>query len=154
MGLFLIAYLSNMLCYLTSFFAFLYLQGVLKVRKRVTLSVIAVSVIFGICWISGLFIYVLSYYDIYMFGSASYAIADTMFMFNSAVNPFVYSLLNERFREKLKGMICCTSASACRTQDESYSIELPNNAPHAHHNAAAACSSSSISINQSSSSIS
>ena len=75
-------------------------------RKRVTLSVITVSAIFGVCWITGLLIYILSYYDIYMFGAASYTISDTMFMFNSAINPFVYSLLNERFRGKLQGMFC------------------------------------------------
>ena len=85
---------------------FMYFQGVLRVRKRVTLSVITVSAIFGVCWITGLLIYILSYYDIYMFGSASYAISDTMFMFNSAINPFVYSLLNERFKRKLQAMFC------------------------------------------------
>ena len=118
-------------------FASLYLQGVLKVRKRVTLSVIAVSVIFGICWVTGLFIYVLSYFGIYMFGSASYAISDTMFMFNSAVNPFVYSLLNERFREKLKCMLCClTCTSRVHTWSEPYSIERdPNNTSHVTHTA-------------------
>lgn len=101
-------------------------KGVLKVRKRVTLSVITVSVIFGICWITGLLIYVLSYYDIFMFGSASYAISDTMFMFNSAVNPLVYSLLNERFKQKIKAMCCRRCASRVHTTSETLSIELPN----------------------------
>ena len=80
-------------------------------RKRVTLSVITVSVIFGICWITGLLIYVLSYYDILVFGSASHAVSDTMFMVNSSVNPFVYALLNERFRQKIKAMLHCTCKS-------------------------------------------
>ena len=75
-------------------------------RKRVTLSVITVSAIFGVCWITALLIYILSYYGIYVFGPASNAISDTMFMFNSAINPFVYSLLNERFKRKLQAMFC------------------------------------------------
>ena len=90
------------------FFLFLFFQGVLKVRKRVTLSVITVSAIFGACWITGLLIYILSYLDILLFGSISYVLSDTLFMFNSAINPFVYALLNERFRQKIK-MLCRTS---------------------------------------------
>ena len=80
-------------------------------RKRVTLSVITVSIIFGICWITGLLIYVLSHYNILVFGSASYFVSDIMFMFNSCVNPFVYALLNERFRQKIKAMLHCTCKS-------------------------------------------
>ena len=112
-------------------------QGVLRVRKRVTSSVITVSAIFGVCWITGLLIYILSYYDIYMFGPASYTISDTMFMFNSAINPFVYSLLNERFKGKLKGMLCYKCAVRVEPSSQPYSVELPNNTSRVTHTAAA-----------------
>ena len=72
--------------------------------------VIAVGAIFGICWGTSSVIYVLQY-DVltpYNGGPVALAIADTMVLFNSAVNPFVYALLNQQFREKIKGMICCT----------------------------------------------
>ncbi|XP_022806950.1 pyroglutamylated RFamide peptide receptor-like [Stylophora pistillata] len=85
-------------------------KGVLKVRKRVTLSVITVSAIFGACWITGLLIYILSYFDIFIFGSISYVVSDTIFMFNSAINPYIYALLNERFRDKLK-LFCSAHSS-------------------------------------------
>ncbi|PFX15511.1 substance-K receptor-like [Stylophora pistillata] len=111
-------------------------KGVLRVRKRVTLSVITVSAIFGICWITGLLIYVLSYYDVHMFGEASYAISDTLFMFNSAVNPLVYSLLNDRFKRKIKAMFCSRCTSRVHTSSESASIELPKN-PSRNNNTAA-----------------
>ncbi|KAL9970888.1 hypothetical protein ACROYT_G023341 [Oculina patagonica] len=105
-------------------------KGVIKVRKRVTLSVITVSAIFGVCWITGLLVYILSYYDIYMFGPASYTISDTMFMFNSTINPLVYALLNERFRGKLKKMLCSSCATRVYPSSDPYSIELPNNTSH------------------------
>lgn len=132
----------------------LYSQGVLRVRKRATLSVITVSAIFGVCWITGLFVYVLSYFDILMFGPPSYEVADTMFMLNSAVNPFVYSLLNERFREKLKGMICCKSSTVngARRSREANRIGKPGSAQHEAHNAGAGCSST-LSMDQSGSSM-
>ena len=62
-----------------------------------------------------------------MFGSASYAVSDTMFMFNSAINPFVYSLLNERFRGKLKGMFCNRCSTRVQPSSQPYSVQLPNN---------------------------
>ena len=119
-------------------------------RKRATLSVITVSAIFGICWITGLSVYVLSYYDIFMFSSASYVIADTLFMFNSAVNPFVYSLLNQRFRQKLKGMMCCLSfpANEDLPLSEPGEAALPKNPPHAT-NSSGACANSTLSITKS-----
>lgn len=86
-------------------------KGILRVRKRVTLSVITVSVIFGVCWITGLLIYVLIHYNILVFGSASNVVSDIMFMVNSSANPFVYALLNERFRQKIKAMLHCTCKS-------------------------------------------
>lgn len=123
-------------------------------RKRATLSVITVSAIFGVCWITALFVYVLSYYDIFMFGAASYPIADTMFMLNSAVNPFVYSLLNERFREKLREIISCKSSTLDGTSgsSEPYRIGLPGSAPEAAHNAGAG-GISTLSMDQSGSSM-
>lgn len=74
-------------------------------RKRVTLSMITVSAIFGACWITGLLAYILSHLDIFIFGSVSYVVSDTLFMFNSAINPYIYALLNERFRQKLR-LLC------------------------------------------------
>ena len=100
-------------------------------RKRVTLSVMTVSAIFGICWIFGLLIYILSYLDIYIFGTTfSYAISDLMFMFNSAVNPFVYCLLNQLFREKIKRLLCSTCGIKVCPSTEPYTTELRNTASH------------------------
>ena len=53
-----------------------------------------------------------------------------MIMFNSAVNPFAYALINQRFREKIKGIICCCSRSASsriHVAREPQDVEMANN---------------------------
>ena len=82
-------------------------QGVLKVRKRVTLMVVTVSAIFVICWGTDEALHVVEQATSYKFAPVVFSITHTMIMFNSAVNPFAYALINQRFREKIKGMICC-----------------------------------------------
>ena len=79
----------------------------MRVRKRVTIMVVTLSVIFGICWGTTQVIYTLK-----SSGHVTRAIAKTMVMFNAAVNPFVYALLNQQFREKMKGTVCCTGSFA------------------------------------------
>ncbi len=84
----------------------------MMVRKRVTLMVVAVTVIFGICWGTGQLVYLLSYYISNDISAVLLVVADIMILFNSSVNPFVYALLNQQFREKMKGILCCTGSSA------------------------------------------
>ena len=83
-----------------------YFQGVIKIRKRVTLTAVTVSVIFSICWMTDAVIFLLSYHSTTSSPSdVTWAIAAVMILFNSAINPFVYALINERFREKIKRLI-------------------------------------------------
>ncbi|CAH3137743.1 unnamed protein product, partial [Pocillopora meandrina] len=81
-------------------------QGVMRVRKRVTLMVIIVSVIFGICWATLQVCFTLMDVASVSIGPLPFDVAFTMVLFNSAINPFVYALLNQQFKEKMKGMIC------------------------------------------------
>ena len=83
-------------------------------RKRVTLMVLTVTAIFGICLGAEAVEYILRQYPSFNIGPVVISIVDTMVLFNSAVNPFVYALLNQQFREKLKKMICCSGSSAPR----------------------------------------
>ena len=104
----------------------------MRVRKRVTLMVVAVSVICGICWGTSVVVYVLRDVASYNIGPVPVTIVDTMTLFNSAVNPFVYALLNQQFREKIKGMICCTGSLAPRNHPmqeppDDQNIELAEN---------------------------
>ena len=108
----------------------LYAQGVMKVRKRVTLMVITVSSIFGISWGTSSITYVLKHFTTRNTGHV--AISTTMALLNSAVNPFLYALFNQPFRGKVKRMLCSTFRSANRIQvaRETESIEVPNRINH------------------------
>ena len=86
----------------------------MRVRKRVTLMVVTVSAIFGICWGTSSVAYTLRAFEPSSVGPVTIAIANTMVVFNAAVNPFVYALLNQQFREKMKGIVSCTGCCARR----------------------------------------
>ena len=59
-------------------------------------------------------VYAIEFIALHHIGHLPMAIANTMVLFNSAINPFVYALLNKQFREKMKVMLCCTQSSAPR----------------------------------------
>ncbi|XP_068756754.1 neuropeptide FF receptor 1-like [Montipora capricornis] len=81
-------------------------HGVLKVRIRVTFMVLSVTTLFEITWISDNVMHVLKEFGLCVISDVAFPIAHTMIVFNSAVNPFAYALINHRFREKMKGMLC------------------------------------------------
>ena len=87
-------------------------QGVLKVRKRVTLMVFSVTTLFEITWISDNVIHVLKDFGLCAISDVAFPITHTMIAFNSAVKPFAYALINQRFREKMKGMLCNSSSAS------------------------------------------
>lgn len=116
-------------------FAFLYTQGVIRVRKRVTLMVVAVTALFGICWGTASIVYILHYITSYNIGFVPISCANIMILFNSAVNPFIYALLNQQFREKAKAMIFCNCSVPPRVRPtpEADDLELVKNTTHPTH---------------------
>ena len=100
-------------------------QGVLKVRKRVTLKVFTASAIFAICWDADFIVHYIERFSSYKFGPYAIPIAHTMLMFNAAVNPFAYALISERFRKKIKEMLCCNFGSSSAKVLPSRDIEMP-----------------------------
>ena len=83
-----------------------FFQGVLKVRKRVTLMVITVSIVFGVTWLTDTFNWFLYCYKP-SFNQLSCAATSILILFNSAINPILYALVNQRFKKKIKGILNC-----------------------------------------------
>lgn len=80
----------------------------MKVRKRVTKMVLAVSVIYGLCWMPNQFIYVFNYFlPSHNYGDVTYIVSIVLVSCNSTVNPFIYVFVNQKFRRKFKSLICC-----------------------------------------------
>ena len=91
----------------------------MRVRKRVTLMVVTVSIIFGVCWLADSINYILSTFtSIYNDSDLSYVTTGTLVLFNSAINPFVYALVNHQFRVKIKAMIRCGCRPASRRHSD------------------------------------
>ena len=87
-------------------------QGVMKVRKRVTKMVLTVSVIYGMCWMPNLTIYALNYFSPSQnYGDVTYITSIVLVTCNSTVNPFIYVFVSQKFRRKIKNLVC--SSKCC-----------------------------------------
>ena len=81
-------------------------QGVLRLRKRVTFMVVSISTILVISWgTDGILHLIEEYASSVKLSPLTFSIAHTIIIFNSAVDPFAYALLNQRFRKKMKQMV-------------------------------------------------
>ena len=98
-------------------------QGVMRVRKRVTLMAVVVSIIFGICWGTTNILSTLHTFKVFRFSKVVIAICNILVLFNSTINPFVYALLSENFRQKLKEMVRFPRATVGATT-ELHNIEV------------------------------
>ena len=76
-------------------------------RKRVTKMVVFVTVIYVLCWVPELLIYFLGFTGTITLVGIHHAIASALIVFNSSINPIVYSLQSSQFRKHLGDLICC-----------------------------------------------
>ena len=101
----------------------------MKVRRRVTLMVVVVTAIFGFCWGINQIVHIFKFFSSYTVGALPTVVANTMVLLNSSINPFVFALLNQQFRERMKSVICCTDCTKSKIHpaSESHDFELGDN---------------------------
>lgn len=79
-------------------------MAVVKSRKKVTKMVLTVTVIFGLCWVPVLTLYMLSYHlpSKFEYASIIHNAAVVFICINSSINPFIYSFQMRGFKAELK----------------------------------------------------
>ena len=82
-------------------------MAVIKARKNVTKMLTTVTVLYGICWIPNLILYVVWYFV--LDAHVMYTI-NKVFLFlilvNSCINPIVYAVQNRLFRRRMADIVC------------------------------------------------
>ena len=84
--------------------------------------VVAVSIIYGLCWTPDVVIYALILFSSkYNFGDTADIISIVLVVCNSSVNPVIYAYMNSHFRKHIKALLCGLGADVNRvhatTQD-------------------------------------
>ena len=89
--------------------------------------VLAVSVIYGLCWMPGLTIYALNYFSPSQnYGDVTYITTILLVTCNSTVNPFIYVFVNQKFRKKIKTLLGCKITCGNRIEPTVNSSQTTN----------------------------
>lgn len=82
-------------------------KALLRYRRRLTKMVIAVTIIYVLCWGPELMIYLLGFLGVFTLKAIHHGVAFAFVVFNSCVNPIVYSFQSGQFRTHLWALIRC-----------------------------------------------
>ena len=89
-------------------------RAALRYRKQVTITLIAVSVIYTICWTPNLTAYLMEYWREKITWIDNNG--TVLLTFHCCVNPVLYSMRMKTFREHLRDMLCCKRRGQARVQ--------------------------------------
>ena len=86
-------------------------QARIRARLKVTKMVVVVSVMYVVCWLPNLVMYMLSQFkpQLYEYGSNLYITSVVLVSLNSTMNPFIYALHSSNFRQHIRGVFCCST---------------------------------------------
>ena len=84
-------------------------QARIRARLKVTKMVLVVSIMYAVCRLPNLVLYMLSRFkpELYAYGSYPYVTSVVLVGLNSAMNPFIYALHSTNFRQHIRGALCC-----------------------------------------------
>lgn len=84
-------------------------QARIRSRIKVTKMVAVVSIMYAVCWLPNVVLYMLSRFkpELYAYGSVPYVTSVVLVGVNSAMNPFIYALHSTNFRQHIRGALCC-----------------------------------------------
>ena len=80
-------------------------QSKLRYTRKSARLVVTVSVVYSICWIPNLVVYVFSSFSTQQLYSAVHTTSIVLVTFNSAINPVLYSLQSDRFRRHMLALL-------------------------------------------------
>lgn len=77
--------------------------------RKVTKMAAIVSIVYAVCRLPNLVLYMLSEYrpELYQYDSVPYVTSVVLVGLNSAMNPFIYALHSTNFRKHIKVALCC-----------------------------------------------
>ncbi|XP_025029491.1 galanin receptor type 3 isoform X2 [Python bivittatus] len=81
-----------------------------KAKRRVTKMIIAVAVLFCLCWLPHHLVILCFWFGYFPFNQATYALrlaSHCLSYANSCLNPIVYALISKHFRKKFKQVFTC-----------------------------------------------
>ena len=87
-------------------------QSKLRYTRKSARLVVTVSVVYSICWIPNLVVYVISSFSTQQLYSAVHTTSIVLVTLNSAINPVLYSWQSDRFRRHMLALLpfgCSTS---------------------------------------------
>ena len=82
-------------------------KALLRYRRRLTKMVLAVTIVYVLCWGPELMIYFLGFLGVFTLNAIHHGVAFALVVFNSCVNPLVYSFQSGQFRTHLWALISC-----------------------------------------------
>ena len=99
-------------------------QAVRRSRKKVTVTMLALSVVYAVCWFPDLVMHVVANAapEQFSLDHPVHTVAICLVVVNSSVNPFVYAFRFDQFKREFRKIFCCCDSSNDRSTPETNGV--------------------------------